>query len=120
MYICRLKVVCHQVLTPRKIILFLVQVGNRRSDSSCKPVTTISSSVHSMHTQPTMFASSQGSGHQSFSSNAPIVRRSSRLFTLSTNNSSVSNFDASNKVTSDKHDFYVVFHKLCAPHQSSA
>ncbi|KAJ7380485.1 anaphase-promoting complex subunit cdc27 [Desmophyllum pertusum] len=71
--------------------------GNRRSDLSCKPVTTITSSVHSMHS-PSMFTSSpHGSGHSNFSSNAPSVRRSSRLFTLSSSNTTVSSFDSSNK-----------------------
>lgn len=78
--------------------LFL-QGGNRRSDLSCKPVTTITSSVHSMHS-PSMFTSSpHGSGHSNFSSNAPSVRRSSRLFTLSSSNTTVSSFDSSNKVS---------------------
>ncbi|XP_027052490.1 cell division cycle protein 27 homolog [Pocillopora damicornis] len=72
--------------------------GNRRNDSSCTPVMAITSSVHSMHSPSTMFTSSpHGTGHQSFSSNAPSVRRSSRLFTLSSSNSSVSNFDSTNK-----------------------
>lgn len=70
------------------------KVGNRRSDSSGKPVSSISSGIHS---QSTVFTSSQGSGHQNYSSNVPSVRRSSRLFTLSSNNSSISNIDSSNK-----------------------
>lgn len=61
-----------------------MQVGPRRSDSIYKPVSAISSSAHNIHSQ-----TSQGS---------PSVRRSSRLFTLSSNNSSVGNLDSNNKV----------------------
>ncbi|XP_068751577.1 cell division cycle protein 27 homolog isoform X1 [Montipora capricornis] len=59
------------------------KVGSRRGDSVYKPVTTNSSSAHNIHTQ-----SSQGS---------LSVRRSSRLFTLSSNNTSISSMDTNNK-----------------------
>ena len=72
-------------------LTFFMKVSNRRSDSPCKPVTAITSGVHSIQ-------SSQSSGHQSYSSNAPGVRRSTRLFALSTTGGSVRNFDSSNKV----------------------
>lgn len=68
------------------------KVGTRRSDSACKLVTSNTSSVHSIHTQ-----SSQGPGHQTYSSNAPGVRRSTRLFALSTNSGSGGNFDSNYK-----------------------
>lgn len=61
-----------------------MQVGPRRSDALYKPVSGISPSAHNIHSQ-----TSQGS---------PSVRRSSRLFTLTSNNTSVSSLDSSNKV----------------------
>lgn len=59
------------------------KVGPRRSDALYKPVSGISPSAHNIHSQ-----TSQGS---------PSVRRSSRLFTLTSNNTSVSSLDSSNK-----------------------